>query len=723
MSNPTTSLSASKLAPLKLQADFPPPTYADWRQVVEAELKGVPFEKKLVTHTYEGITLQPIYRHEDIAELPHVHSMPGFAPFVRGRKASGYLTESWEVSQEVFHSSPAEFNTAARAYLGRGLTGLNIVLDLATRNGQDPDTAAAGEVGAGGLSVAAVADLAKALDGIELNKVSLLVRSGASALPFAALLVALRRQQQQPVETLRGCIEMDPLGVLAHAGRLPQSLEDAYREMAELVRWSARNAPQLQTVCVHSRSWHEGGGSAVQELAFALATGIEYLRALNARGVAVNVAAPRVRFALTVGSNFFMEIAKLRAARMLWATAVAALDGNAEAQKLTLHVRTSLWNKTVLDPHINVLRGTVEAFAGAMGGCDSLQVGAFDEVVRTPDDFSQRLARNTQIILQKECDLDRVIDPTGGAWFVERLTDEVAHAAWALFQAVEKRGGMAAALQAGFPQAEIAKMAAEKLRNVARRRDVIIGTNQFANLKETPLPKPVVDTAPFQHQRAEQVKAYRSAADEGESAAVLARLAKTVEAGTPGLFETCVAAVAAGATLGEVTRALRAKDQPDASITPVKLQRAAQDFERIRAAVERYAVGQGARPKVFLANLGSLAQYKARAEFSRGFFAVGGFDVVYPRGFATVEDAAAQALESGAPVIVICSTDETYPALVPGLVRAIKARDARRVVVLAGYPAGQIAAHKQAGVDDFVHFRVNAVEFLTNLLNRIGVAL
>ena len=186
---------AAKPAPLKLQADFPPPTYADWRQVVEAELKGVPFEKKLVTRTYEGITLQPIYRREDIAELPHVHSMPGFAPFVRGRKASGYLTESWEVSQEVFNSSPAEFNTAARAYLGRGLTGLNIVLDLATRNGQDPDTAAAGEVGAGGLSVATVADLARALDGIDLNKVSLLVRSGASALPFAALLVALRRQQ------------------------------------------------------------------------------------------------------------------------------------------------------------------------------------------------------------------------------------------------------------------------------------------------------------------------------------------------------------------------------------------------------------------------------------------------------------------------------------------------------------------------------------------------
>jgi methylmalonyl-CoA mutase len=723
MSTTATSQSAAKPAPLNVAADFPPPTYADWRQLVEAELKGVPFEKKLVARTYEGIALQPIYRREDVADLPHVASLPGFAPFVRGRKASGYLTQSWEVSQEIFNSSPAEFNTAARAYLGRGLTGLNIVLDQATRNGQDPDTAAAGEVGAGGLSVATLADMAKALDGVDLEKVPLLVRSGASALPFAALLVALCQKQGKAVSALRGCIEMDPLGVLAHAGKLPQSLAGAYREMAELVRWAAKQAPELQTVCVHSRSWHEAGSNAAQELAFALATGVDYLRALNARGLGVNLAAPRVRFALTVGANFFTEIAKLRAARMLWATAVAALGGNAEAQKLTLHVRTSLWNKTVLDPHVNLLRGTVEAFAGVMGGCDSLQVGAFDEVVRTPDEFSQRIARNTQIILQKECDLDRVIDPAGGAWFVERLTDSIARAAWALFQEVEKRGGMAAAMKAGFPQAEVAKTAAEKLKNVATRRDVIIGTNQFANLKEKPLPKPACDAAAFQRLRAEQVAAFRTSADEAQSTAVIAKLAKIVEAGKTGLFATCVEAVAAGATLGEITRALRANDQPDAPVTPVKLQRAAQEFERLRAAVECYAAGTGARPKVFLANMGPLAQYKARADFSRGFFAVGGFDTVYPKGFATVEEAAAKALESGAPVIVICSTDETYPALVPGLVKAIKDKDARRTVVLAGYPPDQVAAHQQAGVDEFVHVRVNAVELLTNLLKKVGVAL
>ncbi|MDP2717773.1 MAG: acyl-CoA mutase large subunit family protein, partial [Candidatus Micrarchaeota archaeon] len=330
------------------------------------------------------------------------------------------------------------------------------------RNGHDPDWVKPGEEEIGGLSIATLQDLDRALEGINLETTSLFIRSGSSAMPLASLLVALVRKRGQDPKILRGCIEMDPLGVLSHEGRLPQSLTGAYREMAALTMWARKNAPELQTICVHTRAWHESGGGAAQELAFGLATGVEYLRRLLDRGLFINDVAPRIRFAMTVGNQFFMEIAKLRAARMVWSQAVEAFGGNEAAQRLHIHGRTSLRNKTVYDPHVNILRGTVEAFAAVLGGCDSLQVGAFDEVIRAPDDFSRRLARNTQLILAKECNLTSFIDPAGGSWYVEKLTNELAQRAWALFQQVESRGGMALAMEKGFVQGDINHAALER---------------------------------------------------------------------------------------------------------------------------------------------------------------------------------------------------------------------------------------------------------------------
>lgn len=715
--------SPSKQAvPERLLGEFPPVSYEDWRKLVEAELKGAPFDKKMFTGTYEGITLKPIYRQGDAAALPHVHSFPGFAPFVRGASASGYVEQPWDISQEIASSSPTEFNNTARNYITRGLSALNMVLDHATRNGHDPDWARPEEVGLGGLSIATVGDLDRALEGIDLEKTSLLVRTGASALPFAALLIALARKRKKTPAALRGCVEMDPLGVLSHEGKLPQSLEGSYREMAALTRWASERAPQLQTICVHSRAWHEAGSSAVQELAYSLAMGVEYLREMNRRGLDVDIVAPRIRFAMTVGENFFMEIAKLRALRMLWSRAVSACGGNEAAQRLSLHVRTSRWNKTVYDPYNNLLRGTVEAFAGVLGGCQSMQVGAFDEVIRQPDDFSQRLARNTQLILQRECHLDHVIDPVGGSWFVESITGEIAAKAWTLFQEIEKQGGMAAALKAGSPQKAAGATAAEKIKNVTRRRDSIVGINQYANPKEKPLDVPAVDTAAFYKRRVQQVSTHRTSMEEDASEIVLEKLAKVVEIRGDGLFESCVEAALAGATIGEVTRALRINDTPCQPITPVCITRAAAPIEGLRAAVDR-GIGAGKeRPQVFLCNMGSLKEHKARADFARGFFAVGGYDVLSPAGFKTPEAAADALAESNARIAVICSTDDNYPALVPALVPALRAKRADAIIVLAGYPQDQVEAHKRAGVDEFVHIRADAAELLTQLHHRLGFA-
>jgi methylmalonyl-CoA mutase len=708
--------------PDTLLSEFPPVSFDDWRKLVEAELKGAPFEKKMFTPTYEGVTLKPIYRREDAANLPHVNSFPGFAPFVRGASASGYVKDAWDVSQEIAFSSPTEFNHAARNSIARGLNALNMVLDRATRDGHDPDWAQPEDVGFGGLSIATLADLDRALDGIDLENTSLLVRSGASAMPFAALLVALTRKRKKTTNGLHGCVEMDPLAVLAHEGRLPQSLDSAYREMAALTRWAASHAPFLQTICVHSRAWHEAGGNAVQELAFSLAMGVEYLREMHKRDLGVDVAGPRTRFAMTVGVNFFMEIAKLRALRMLWSRAVAVLGGNRHSQKLTLHVRTSQWNKTVCDPHNNMLRTTVEAFAGVLGGCESVQVGAFDEVLRRPDDFSRRIARNTQLILQKECHLDHVIDPAGGSWFVETLTSELANRAWALFQEIEKLGGMEAALRAGFPQKAVAAMAAEKLKAVTRRRDSIIGVNQYANPNEKPLERPAVDATAFHKRRVQQVASYRTSLEDHESELVLEKLAGIVDFKGADLFEACIDAVSAGATIGEITRAVRINDSPSAPITPVCITRAAAQIERLRAAMDKHVSQTNERPNVFLCNMGPLKEHKARADFSRGFFAVGGFEAISPNGFKAPADAADAFAASNARIAVICSTDDNYPALVPLLVAALRAKRPDAIIALAGFPQEEIETHRQSGVDEFIHIRADAAELLGRFHQRLGIA-
>ncbi len=696
--------------------EFEPASYEAWRKEAEAALKGVPFEKKLVSKTYEGIDLQPIYNKEDVSTDSLFNgNLPGFAPFLRGDAALGYRSKPWEICQKLNYATPKEFNSAARHDLQRGLTALNLWLDKASRDGNDPEHAKVGEVGYGGLSISCLQDLAAALDGIDLTEIPLFVRSGASALPFAAMLFALARKKGHGTSGLVGCIEMDPIGVLSHEGTLPQSMESAYREMAILTKWARKNAPKLQTICVHTRAYHESGANAVQELALAMATGVEYLREMISRGLTVDEVAPGIRFAFTVSSNFFMEIGKLRAARVLWARIVKAFGGSEESQRMTLHVRTALINKTVYDPYVNMLRTTMEAFSSVLGGCDSLHVGPFDDVIRPPDDFSRRIARNTQIILQQEAHLARVVDPAGGSWYVEWLTEQLARKAWTQFQEIEASGGIFKALVAGSPQEGIEKIAASRMKNVATRKDVIVGTNMYPNATEKLLDLRPTDLKKVYETRAKQIADYRtSAANEAETN-VLDNLTTILEAKDDDVVEASINAVLSGATVGEITRTLRSGDEKRPSVKPLKAFRLADRFETLRRKADAYLAKNGERPKVFLANMGPLRQHKARADFSATFLQVGGFDPISPKGFTTNEEAAKAALESGARVVVICSTDDTYPEIVPGLTQAIKSAKPDTVVVLAGYPTEQIEAYKQAGVDDFLHVRANCHDLLANL--------
>lgn len=704
---------------LILTDDFPAPSFEEWQAAAVASLGGKPFEK-LITPSYEGIAIQPMYRREDIEDLPLRYNLPGQPPFMRGPSAASYTHQPWAIAQELALPTPEAFNRALQFDLEHGQTSATLLLDEPTRAGKDPDQGKAGEVGRGGLSLATVEDVAVALRGIDLATTPLFIRAGTVALPLLALLVAHLKKQARPISDLHGCLEDDPLGVLAHEGTLPLSLGSAFDEMAHLTLWAAANAPRLATIAVHTYPYHNAGANAVQELAFGLATGVAYLRALAERGVNIATTAPRMRFDLAVGGNFFMEVAKLRAARWLWSQVAAAFGGDETAQKLHLHVRTSRRNKTTIDPYVNMLRVTTEALAAAVGGVESLHVAPFDEPVRAPDDFSRRIARNVQVILQEEAHLTEVIDPAGGSYAVEALTDQLATNAWALFQEVERQGGMAAALQSGFIQAQIAEVAQKRAANLAKRRDVLVGTNQFANPFESPLSADPIDYDAVYRERAAQMEQVRTHDDNpAVHLAALDRLSKMLDAPPEQMVASAIEAAVAGATLNEITRTLRLRDEARPTIVPVTLGRASEPFEALRRQTDAYAAARGVRPQVFLANIGPARQHKARADFAQGYFEVGGFQVLTNNGFPTPEAAAEAALASGAPAVVICSTDETYPEIVPPLVQAIKRRAPQTAIILAGRPAEQVERLKAAGVDEFIYFGADCLAQNTWLIERI----
>lgn len=700
-------------------SDFPAPTYEEWRKAAEATLKGAPFDKRLVTKTYEEIDIQPIYKLADIEGLHHKDFLPGFSPYLRGTEPLGYRAKSWDVCQELCYGEPEEFNQALRNDMECGQDAINLTLDRAGFLGLDVDQAEAEDIGFGGVSVSSLDDLGKALDRIDLEQVSLYIQAGASGLPIGSLLLALLQKQACSADKLTGCIGADPLGMLARDGRLPRSLKGAYQDMANLTGWAAANAPKLQTILIQGHPYNDGGASATQELAFALATGVEYIRELQSRDLTIDEIAPRVRMAVSLGSNFFMEMAKLRAGRVLWAKIIKEFGGSETSQKLFIHARTSRWNKTLYDPYVNMLRTTTEAFSGVVGGCNSMHVGAFDEVIRTPDNFSRRIARNTHTILREECNLLTTVDPAGGSWYVETLTDSIAKKSWELFREVEKRGGMFKALQSGFPQQQLNTVATKRQDAYARRKDVFVGINMYANAAETRLDVHAKDPQAFKSKRTASLSAYREAIDDEWRDSALKKLLK---ASSPEeAVKAATHAAAGGATLGEINRALHADDPAEAGIEPITIRRGAEPYEVLRRATEEYTAKTGGRLTVFLANMGPIPQHKARADFSTGFLQVAAFDVITNKGFATTDEAAEAAIQSQAPVVVICSTDNTYPEIVPPLIQKIKQARPDVIVLLAGYPTDQIEEYKKAGVDDFIHLRANCYELLSNLHKKLGV--
>jgi methylmalonyl-CoA mutase len=705
---------------LGLRDDFPVPSLDDWQAECVKLLKGVPFAKKMYTRTYEGLTLRPLYTAADVASSPLVGTVPGQAPFGRGNHPLGYRDAPWQVAQELPYPTCGEFNAALVHDLARGQDAVVLVVDAAGQAGLDPDQAGAGLVGRGGTSVASVADLRAALAGVDLAAHPVHLEAGCAALAHAAMLVALARERGVDPSRLHGSVGLDPLQGLVEFGQLPASLDQTYDELALLTRWGAAQAPRLRTVAARGHAFHDGGANAVQELAFTLAAAVHHLRELEVRGVTVDTAAPRIRLSLSVGTHFFLEIARLRAARWLWARVVGACGGTEDAQKLDLHARTSRFGLTVLDPHVNILRGTTEAMAAILGGVDSLCVSPFDLAIGLPDDLSRRIARNTHAILREESHLDLVADPAGGTWYVEALTTEIAEAAWELFQEVEAFGGLVGALKEGWVQEQIAGVAAERRANVAARRDILVGVNQYANPLEGICQGRQVDFTALQAQRAREVQEVRTGGSPDRAQVVLPKLDHILTAPAGEVFEAVVEAAAGGATVGELCRSRRHARDPQLHVEPIPAWRAGEMFEELRRAVVARAVDDPAAATVFAANLGDVARYMPRLDFTRGFFQSGGFKVQADRYFTGPDDAAAAARASGARLAVMVGLDETYAELGVSTAAALKAAGVA-TVILAGLPGDLVAPLRTAGVDEFIHVRSDAHAVLCALARRQGV--
>lgn len=685
--------------------DFPATTYEEWRAAAEESLKGAPFEKKLITRTHEGIDLQPIYNQADLDALKIPENWPGLAPFLRGLAPAKQKAKPWLLSQEIPYGLPAEFNAALLEDLGRGQTAVSMRVDAATRKGLDSDQVSPELVGNGGVCISLLSDLERSLDEVVLDAVPVFVWAGASAFPLLSAYAAMVEKKGLELSSLQGGVVADPISEWVAAGAVPTDVAPVYDEMAETVRWAEKTG--LRTIAAQGSCWADAGAHGVEELAFTLASATESLREMVKRDICPCVAASKVLFEFSVGTEIFANIAKLRAARLLWWKIVDAFGGKNGA--MFLHARSASFNKSSLDPHTNMLRATAEAFAAVMGGADSLHVAPFDAAFRTPDEFSRRIARNVQIILSEECGFADPADAAGGSWYIESYTKQMAEKAWALFQEIEAAGGIVEALKKGVVQSAVAATAAKRMDAVASRRDSLIGVNLFPNVKEVPLAGSPDTGAEIYEARVREVQ-----------------FGRTDEVGQVADFASAVIAWKSGASISEVSKAHRAGVEKTQAVAPLVPVRASAAYEGLRANAYAYAQANGGElPKIWLANFGPPKQCKARADFSTGFFTPGGFDVVVGAGAKSVEEAvsaAVAAVDAGAKVVVICSSDDTYPEIVPAFVPALLAQKPGVRVILAGYPAEQVEAHKAVGVQDFIHLRVNCYDFNRQLQTTLGIA-
>jgi methylmalonyl-CoA mutase len=604
--------------------EFPPVSTQQWEEKIHEDLKGADYEKKLIWKTIEGLKIRPYYRAEDLEKLAHMHVLPGEAPFVRGGKTRG---NNWEVRQEIDAEDPAEANSRALKALLKGAEAVSL-------------NAGAAE---------SVVELAKLIEGIDPSKTPVHFNHAKNFLQISEWLVNIYNHEA------RGSFNFDPLGYFVLYNKFYESHDANMEQAAQLLKLGMEKLQKFCTISVNGQHFHNAGASLVQELAFALAQGNEYLAALTEKGFSIDEIAPRVQFTMAVGSNYFMEIARLRAAQLLWAKIIEQYKPtNAESMKMNIHAVTSSWNKSIYDPYVNMLRTTTEAMAAAIGGADSITVLPFDNTYKKSDDFSDRIARNQQIVLKYEAYFNKVEDPSAGSYYIENLTHSIAEAAMKLFLEVEEQGGFITSVEKRFIHEQIQQTCQQRDMDIAMRKQVFVGVNQYPNLSEEMLDK-------------------------------LQPIAKLTD------------------------------------LAGLRPYRGVQAIEALRMAVENHKSKGFDVPKVFLLTYGNLTMRKARASFITNFFGVAGYQIIDNPGFQNIEEGVQAAIDQGANIVVLCSSDEEYAELAPA-VTIIKEKLPKTQVVVAGYPKELLQQLDQAGVDHYIHLRTNLLDALTQFNELLGIA-
>lgn len=701
--------------------EFAIPTYDEWKAEVNRLLKGKPFEKAMFTKTYEGITLNPMYRMEDQKGLTHNKTYPGLESNLRGAHAGGYIRKVWTIAQECDGKTPEQANEMVKYELLKGTTAASFVLDTATREGVDADKAKPKDVADIGVSLSTVSDIDKLLDGVDLEKFEIDIYAGASNTALLAAVAASCEKKGLKLAKLHGAITADPIGELALDGKLSRPLDEYYDEMAHSITWAEKFAPALKTIVVNTDVYHNGGANGIQEVAYAMNEAVTYMRAMERRGIDVDTFCRHLRFHFSIGANFFMEIAKLRSLKMVWAQIIKNCGGNEQSQKVNVYVSTSSFCQTQYDPYVNLLRAATQSFSAVVGGMDGMFVKPFDHCLRPSDEFSRRIARNIQIMEQHEFNFIQPVDPSGGSWYIEPLTEEFTEKTWAKFQEIEAHGGLLKALESGKVQAAVAEVLEARFKNLATRRDRAVGNNMYPNMAEKPLEIPEVDFDKIIAERKAAIVVNDKVRDTDYVKMLLSEIGKRdfSEAGT--LITTAENALRAGATLGEISAALTG-DTKGETVEAIKAHRWTERYEQLRRRTEEYKAKTGDNVKIFLANMGPIPQHKARADFVTSFMQVAAFDVMLNNGFPTVDEAVKAALESGADAAIVCSTDATYPELAPAVTKGIKAVKPEMKVFLAGAPSPELKeACDAAGMDDYISVRSNCYETLIRMQKEKGM--
>ena len=661
----------------------------DWQRLAEKELRGKSVEE-LDWTTLEGIKVKPVYSEEDLKEIEHLGNLPGFEPYVRGVKATMYAGRPWTIRQYAGYSTAEESNAFYKRGLAAGQQGVSVAFDLATHRGYDSDhERVIGDVGKAGVAIDSVEDMKILFDGIPLNEISVSMTMNGAVIPVLANFIVAGEEQGHKKSDLSGTIQNDILKEFMVRNTYIYPPEPSMRIVADIIEYTSSEMPKFNSISISGYHMQEAGASLVQELAYTLADGKEYAKKAIEKGLDIDAFAGRLSFFFAIGMNFFMEAAKLRAARLLWHRIMTDLGAkNPRSKMLRTHCQTSGVSLQEQDPYNNVIRTAYEAMSAVLGGTQSLHTNALDEAMALPTDFSARIARNTQLILQEETGVSNVVDPLAGSYYVEKLTADLADAAWQLIEEVDEMGGMTKAVAAGMPKLRIEETAAKRQADIDRGDQVIVGVNKYRLTQEDELDIRDIDNDAVRAAQVKRLENIKKERDEKNCLAALLNLEKAA-AGGGILLAAAVEASRARATVGEISMAMekvfgrhRAEVKTLAGVYGAAYE-GDEDFIAIQHELEKFTKDEGRRPRMLVVKMGQDGHDRGAKVIATAFADIG-FDVDVGPLFQTPEEAAQDAIDNDVHVIGISSQAAGHKTLAPKLIEALKSRDAGDILVICG---------------------------------------